>query len=89
MKKHKFAVETVKMTKKGQVTIPKWIRKEQEFKGNDEMLLTQMPDGEMKLRKKQKTDGIDLMLEAIKRSKKFDWRKAWEEVKEERAKEHR
>ncbi len=84
MIKHNFSVEKIRIGKKGQITIPKRIRDEDQLKEDDIIIVTHMPGGEIILTKRNKTSPEDLMLDAIRKAQPFDWKKAWREVKEER-----
>ena len=87
MENHKFFTDTIKLGKKGQLTIPKSIRDEDNLKENDKFIVTHTSDGEIILQKKNIKTPEDLMLEAVKKAPKFNWRKSWKEIKEERKKE--
>ncbi|MBI2575771.1 AbrB/MazE/SpoVT family DNA-binding domain-containing protein [Candidatus Woesearchaeota archaeon] len=81
-------IETLKVGKKGQITIPKIIRDEDGLMENGRLKLTHMPNGEMFLNRIE--GGMtpeDKMLEILDRIPKFDWRKVWKEMEEERARE--
>ncbi len=88
MKIHKFFTDVVKMGKKGQITIPKIIRDEDNFKEDDTFVVTHILGGDVILKKKEVKTPEEKLLEIIKTFPKFDWRKAWEEVREERKLEH-
>lgn len=87
MEQHLFFTDTVKLGKKGQITIPKKIRDEDELREEDIFIVLHAPGGEIILQKQKTKAPEDLMLEAIHSAPKFDWRKAWEEVKAERRRE--
>lgn len=84
MKEYKVITKIVKLGKKGQITIPRKIRKEENFKENDKFVLTHITNGELILKKKKYDSPEKRLLNLIKTFKPFDWRKAWEEVREER-----
>lgn len=79
----------VKLGKKGQITIPKKIRDEDNFEENDTFIVTHTPGGDIVMRKIATEDPIDQALAILDRVPHFDWRKAWEEVREERKKSDR
>ncbi len=84
MKKHELITKIVKLGRKGQLTLPKIIRKKEGLKEKDEFILLHIAGGEIVLRKRNKKTPEDLMLEAIEEAPPFDAKKAWEEVKAER-----
>ena len=81
---HTFFRDNVKLGKKGQITIPKKIRDEDGLKDDDEFTVTHTPGGEIVLRKAVHKAPEDELLELIRTFPRFDWRTAWEEVREER-----
>ena len=81
---HQYFNETVKLGKKGQITIPKKIRDEDNLKENDSFTVSHMPGGDIILIKKTAKTPEDLMIEVIMRAPPFDAKAAWEEVKKER-----
>lgn len=85
---HEFFTDKVKLGKKGQITIPKKIRDEDKLQEDDVLRVTHMPGGSIVLEKVIKKPEVKLF-EFLKTLPPFDWRKAWEEVRAERAKEHR
>ena len=87
MEPHAFLSDRVTIRKRGQVTIPKKIRDLDHIEENDTLIVTRTPNGDIVLRKQRTKTPEDQMLEAIRQMPKFDWRKAWEEVKAERARE--
>ncbi len=87
MQDHYFFTEKVKVGKKGQFTIPKKIRDEDRIKEDDVFTVTHYPSGDIILQKQKTKTPEDMMIEAIQRSPKFDWRAAWEEIKVERRRE--
>lgn len=84
---HLFLVDKIKLGKKGQITLPKKIREEDKFEEGDMLSVIHMPSGDIILRKQMVNAPEDLMLEAIRKAPLFDWRAAWEEVREERKRE--
>lgn len=84
---HLFMTDTVKIAKKGQITIPKKIREEDGLKESDILIVTHLPGGEIVLRKHTQHDPVDMMLEAIHASPSINAASAWEEVKAERRRE--
>ena len=89
MKIHKFITDTIKMGKKGQITIPKIIRDEDSFNEGDTLNITNMPGGDIILQKKHAPTADDKLFEFLEKMPKINWRKAWEEIKAERKQEHR
>ncbi len=86
---HDFFTDKVKLGKKGQITIPKKIRDDDELKENDVFIVVHRPGGEIVLQKKKIISPEDRMLEVIRSIPPFDWRQAWKEVVEERKSERR
>lgn len=84
---HVFMTDTIKIAKKGQITIPKQIRDEDGLKENDVLIVTHLPGGEILLRKHLRRDSVDMMLEAVRQSPPIGAATAWEEVKAERRRE--
>ncbi len=84
-----FYTDKVKMGKKGQITIPKKIRDEDALKEDDTFVVTHTSSGDIILRKSVIKSPEDKILELISTMRTFDWREAWEEVKQERKREHR
>lgn len=87
MQDHYFFTDTIKIGKKGQITIPKKIRDEDKLKEADIFTVIHCPGGEIILQKQKTKTPEDMMIEAIQRAPKFDWRAAWEEIKAERRRE--
>ncbi len=83
-KTHTLFVKEVCMAKKGQITIPKAIRDEDGLKENDTFIVTHTYNGDIVFKVKEKQAAEDLMFKAIHQAPKFDWRKAWQEIREER-----
>lgn len=79
--------DKVKLGKKGQITIPKWIRDEDSFQEDDVFIVTHTPGGDTILRKQTTKTPEDIMLEVIEKMPRFNWREAWKEVEAERARE--
>lgn len=79
-----FFNEEVKLGRKGQITIPKKLREEDELKENDVFRLTHFSGGSIVLEKKEKkTPEMDLF-EFLDTLPKIDWKKAWREIRAER-----
>ncbi len=89
MEQHTFFVDKVRIGKKGQITIPKLIRDEDGLAESDVLVLTHTPGGDILLRKANIKTPEDTMLDAISKAPKFDWRRAWAEVEEERRQSER
>ncbi|MBS3115067.1 AbrB/MazE/SpoVT family DNA-binding domain-containing protein [Candidatus Woesearchaeota archaeon] len=90
MQKHKFFVDKVRLGKKGQITLPKKIRDEDGFREDDVFVITHMPGGSTILEKvPQKKTSADQLFDFLEKLPPFDAEKAWREVEQERAKEHR
>lgn len=81
---HQFFFEKVKLGKKGQVTIPKNIRDEDQLKEDDVFIIQHAPGGEIILTKQTTKAPEDLMLEAIMRSPRINAKEAWKEIRKER-----
>ncbi len=77
----------VKLQAKGQITIPKKIREEDNMMQDDVFILTHTTNGEIVLRKQMIASPEDALLETIQRMPKIGWRAAWKEVEEERRRE--
>ncbi|MBI4145897.1 AbrB/MazE/SpoVT family DNA-binding domain-containing protein [Candidatus Woesearchaeota archaeon] len=86
---HEFYTDKVKLGKKGQITIPKKIRDEDKLQEDDLFIVTHLPGGDIILKKKKVKTPEDKLWAILRTMPKFDWRKAWEEVREERRREHR
>jgi len=82
--KHEYFTETVRLGKKGQITIPKQIRDEDRLREDDYFIVSHTPGGNIILTKQTVKTPEDLMLEIVMRSPPFDWRAVWEEIKKER-----
>lgn len=89
MTQHQLIIDQVKLGKKGQFTIPKKIRDEDQFREDDLFMVTHLSGGEILLRKVTVQTPEDRLLEIIRGFPSFDARAAWREVQEERRKEHR
>ncbi len=87
MEAHTLFVEEVQLAKKGQITIPKAIRDQDNLRENDFFILTHLPGGDLVLRKKIQRNPEDLMLDAIAKAPAFNAKAAWKEVIEERQRE--
>jgi len=82
---HELFKEKVKLGKKGQITIPKCIRDEDNLKEDDVFIVQHMPGGDIILSKQISINTPeDLMIEAIMSAPPFDADAAWEEIKRER-----
>ncbi len=77
----------VRLGKKGQITIPKKIRAGKGWKEDDAFIVSEMAGEEIMIKKESEKKPEEVMLEIIRSLPKFDWRKAWKEVEEERKKE--
>ncbi len=86
---HTFFTDRIRLGKKGQVTIPKVIRDEDELAENDEFIVTHMPGGDIVFRKAAVQSPEDRLFEILRRIPEFDYKTAWKEVKAERKREHR
>ncbi len=84
---HTFMVDTVKLAKKGQITIPKSIRDEDGFQENEVFVISHLPGGEIVLRPQKLKNPEERMLELIRAAPSFDAKAAWKEVREERRRE--
>ncbi len=82
-----YMTDEVKLGKKGQVTLPRKMRELNKFKEDDRFIVTNMPGGEIILRKKLIRTTEDMMLDALDKVPDFDFDKAWKEVLEERKRE--
>lgn len=86
---HAFYTEEVRLGKKGQITIPKKIRDEDELEEDDTFVLTHLPSGEIMLKRADMKTADDDLFEFLSTAPSIHWRSAWEEVREERRREHR
>ncbi len=77
----------IRIGKKGQVTLPKKLRETEELHEADILIVTRTANGELLMKKQRHRDGLDTMLDAIQRAPQFDFKKAWQEVLEERRKD--
>ena len=84
---HTFMVQKAKLGKKGQFTIPKRMRDEDNLQEDDVFVVTHMPSGEYWLRKTDMLTPEDRMLDAIRKAPRIDAEAAWKEVREERRRE--
>lgn len=85
---HQFMTTEVKLGKKGQITIPKVIRDEDNLQEDDVFTVTHMPGGDIILsQQKVEKDPIDRLLEFLETQPRINAREAWEEIKEERKRE--
>tara|TARA_Y100000310_G_C20004704_1_gene500141 strand:- start:118 stop:369 length:252 start_codon:yes stop_codon:yes gene_type:complete len=75
---------TVRVGKKGQITLPKKLRDEDDCKEGDRMEYAHMPNGDIVLRKQEQQDPLENLFATIKKMPKFDVDKAWNEIKAER-----
>ena len=89
MRYHPLFVDSVHLGKKGQITIPKKIRDEDNLREDDCFRVVHMPGGDILLTRRDLKKPEDRMLEIIKSMPPLDWKKAWGEIEEERKKEHR
>lgn len=79
--------DVVKMGKKGQITLPKLVRDEENYRDGDEFTLSQMPGGDLMLHKITEKTPEEKLLDFLETVPKFDWRKAFREIEEERNRE--
>lgn len=86
---HNLWSDTVRMGKRGQITIPKKIRDEDCIEEDDTFIVTHSPGGDILLRKTTIKSPEDTMVDIIRSLPKLDWRKMWTEVEHERSLEHR
>lgn len=84
---HHLIVDHVSLGKKGQITIPKKIRDEDKLQEDDLFLVMHTPGGDIVLRKKRVKQPEDTILDVVMRAPFFNWREAWNEVREERNQE--
>lgn len=84
---HGFFTDVVRIGKKGQITIPKAIRDEDDLQEDDAFIVTHTTSGAIILQKQKTMKPEDLMLEAVQRSPKIDWKRAWKEARDERRRE--
>ena len=82
---HESFMERVKLGKKGQITIPKNIRDEDQLKEDDVFIVQHTPGGDIILSKQKKVKTPeDIVFDIIKRTPRIDADSAWEEIKRER-----
>ena len=86
---HTFFKDTIRMGKKGQITVPKVIRDEDNLQEDDILVVTHLSGGEILLKKAVEKTPEDNLFEFLNSLPKIDWRKAWEEVREERKRSDR
>ncbi len=84
---YRFFTDTVRLGKKGQITLPKKIRDESHLSENDLFIVTHMPSGDIILRKKNIRTPEDAMLALLQKVPSFDAKQAWKEIREERRRE--
>ncbi len=86
---HTLMRKKVKLAGKGQITIPKRIRDEDQLQKNDTFVITHTFSGDIVLHKVTTKKPEDAMLEALQNIPPIDADEAWKEVLEERKKGHR
>jgi len=79
----------VKVSNKGQITIPKKIRKTMNIEEDDVFIIRNTIEGDVVLKRKETEDPIGEALAMLKTFPKFDWRKAYEEIHRERVESDR
>lgn len=87
--KSEFIEKTVKIGRRGQITLPRIIRKIDKLKEKDELKVTRMPSGELHFRKITKEHPVDRMLSIIETFPKINFDKTWKEVQSERRESER
>jgi AbrB family looped-hinge helix DNA binding protein len=88
--KSEFIRETIKIGRRGQITIPKTVRMIESLKRGDKLKLVRQPTGTIYLEKLPKEkDPVERILEITNKYPKFDFDKAWKEVQEERRRSER
>ncbi|HLD05268.1 MAG TPA: AbrB/MazE/SpoVT family DNA-binding domain-containing protein [Candidatus Nanoarchaeia archaeon] len=85
----RLKIYKVKLGKKGQLTVPKKIRDVYKLKEKDTFILTLVSEGELLIKKSVEKRPVDHLFEFIDSLPPIDWDKAWEEMLEDRKKEHR
>ncbi len=90
MKLHQAIQQKVTLGKKGQLTIPKIIRDQAHLHEDDTFMLSQTPGGDIIIRKIKDVEAPEeKLLQLLEKLPKFDFKKAWAEVVEERRNSHR
>lgn len=82
--KHEPVYSKVKVGERGQVTIPKRIRMEDNITSRDVMRLTHLPGGGILMQKIEKERPEDRIAAVIQESPRIDSEAAWKEVQSER-----
>ncbi len=73
--------------KKGQITIPKKIRDNLHFEEGDVITFTELPGGDVILKRIEIKTSEDILMKILEKIPKFNSEKAWKEVEADRAKE--
>ena len=84
IKKSDFVKKTVKIGKRGQITLPKSIRTIEKITENEKLNIIKLPSGAMFIKKVIKETPEDNIIKIISSVKKIDFEKAWKEVQKER-----
>ncbi len=79
--------DVVKLGKKGQITLPKEIRDDEDYHEGDVFTINHIPGGDIILQKKSDKTPEEKLMDFLDTVPKFDVRKAWKEIEEERNRE--
>lgn len=88
--KSELISQTIKIGRRGQITLPKTLRVVDNLKKGDKLKLIRQPTGTIYLSKIPKEkDPFERLMKLIKTFPKFDFDEAWKEVQEERRRSER
>jgi AbrB family looped-hinge helix DNA binding protein len=89
-KKSELIIETIKIGRRGQVTIPKNVRTAEALRIGDRLKIVRQPTGTIYLTKIPKEKNpFDRLMTVLEKVPKFDAEKAWKEVERERRESER
>lgn len=88
--KSELMSETIKIGRRGQITLPKIVRTVEGLKRGDRLKLVRQPTGTIYLTKIPKEkDHFERLIKVLGKVPKFDAEKAWKEVEKERRESER
>lgn len=89
-RKSELINETIKIGRRGQITLPKVVRTAEGLKRGDRLKLVRQPTGTIYLTKVPKEkDPFERLMKVLEKVPKFDAEKAWKEVEKERRESER
>lgn len=81
---YEFIEKTVRVGARGQITIPKKMRKFKNLKEKEEIRVFLLPGGEMVVKKVEGKAPEDRILEIVSNAPKINFKDAWSEIQKER-----